>query len=52
MREKDAQAEQWDGVRSGTRAAVDVFNADEVWRGSSKQWEQEDLLKVLKDWGH
>ena len=30
VREKDAKAEQWDGVRSGTRAALDVFNADEV----------------------
>ena len=35
VREKDAKAEQWDGVRSGTRAALDVFNADEVWKGSS-----------------
>lgn len=30
VREKDAKAEQWDGVRSGTRAALDVFNADET----------------------
>lgn len=29
-REKDPKAELWDGARSGTRAAVDVFNADEV----------------------
>ncbi|OJZ91099.1 hypothetical protein ASPFODRAFT_180405 [Aspergillus luchuensis CBS 106.47] len=28
-REKDAKAELWDGARSGTRAAIDVFNADE-----------------------
>ena len=35
VREKNAQAEQWDGVRSGTRAAVDVFNADEVWKESN-----------------
>ncbi|CAF9907590.1 MAG: hypothetical protein ALECFALPRED_003543 [Alectoria fallacina] len=30
VREKDAKAEQWDGVRSGTRAALDIFNADET----------------------
>ncbi len=29
VREKDPKAEQWDGVRSGTQAAIDVFNADE-----------------------
>ncbi|OJK02624.1 hypothetical protein ASPACDRAFT_75766 [Aspergillus aculeatus ATCC 16872] len=29
VREKDAKAELWDGARSGTRAAIDVFNADE-----------------------
>lgn len=30
VREKDAKAELWDGARSGTQAAIDVFNADEV----------------------
>ena len=30
VREKDAKAELWDGARSGTIAARDVFNADEV----------------------
>lgn len=30
VRPKDVKAEQWDGVRSGTQAALDVFNADEV----------------------
>ena len=30
VREKDASAEQWDGARSGTQAAKDVFNADET----------------------
>ena len=30
VREKDAQAEQWDGARSGTQAAKDIFNADET----------------------
>lgn len=30
VREKDAKAEIWDGARSGTQAAVDVFNADET----------------------
>ena len=28
MREKDPKAEIWDGARSGTQAALDVFNAD------------------------
>ncbi|KAM0803744.1 putative metallopeptidase family M24 [Usnea florida] len=35
VREKDAKAEQWDGVRSGTHAALDIFNADET--GDIKQ---------------
>ncbi|KAF9886985.1 hypothetical protein FE257_010601, partial [Aspergillus nanangensis] len=30
VREKDPKAELWDGARSGTRAAIDVFNADET----------------------
>lgn len=30
VREKDARAEQWEGARSGSQAAIDVFNADEV----------------------
>ncbi|KAL4885676.1 peptidase M24, structural domain-containing protein [Aspergillus karnatakaensis] len=29
VREKDVKAELWDGARSGTQAAQDVFNADE-----------------------
>ena len=29
VREKDPKEEQWEGTRSGTQAAVDVFNADE-----------------------
>ena len=32
VRPKDPKAEQWEGARSGTQAAVDVFNADEVHR--------------------
>lgn len=32
MREKDPRAELWEGARSGTQAAIDVFNADEVER--------------------
>ncbi|KAI5296253.1 hypothetical protein KEM52_004879 [Ascosphaera acerosa] len=28
-REKDSRAELWEGTRSGTQAAIDVFNADE-----------------------
>ncbi|KAK5936735.1 aminopeptidase [Knufia obscura] len=30
VREKDPKAEVWDGARSGTQAAADVFNADET----------------------
>lgn len=30
VRPKDAKAESWDGARSGSQAALDVFNADEV----------------------
>jgi intermediate cleaving peptidase 55 len=30
VREKDTKAERWDGARSGTQAALDVFNADET----------------------
>lgn len=37
VRPKDAKAEQWDGVRSGTQAAIDVFNADEVWSHKTKE---------------
>lgn len=29
VREKDTKAEQWEGARSGTQAAIDVFNADQ-----------------------
>jgi intermediate cleaving peptidase 55 len=29
VREKDSKVELWDGARSGTQAAIDVFNADE-----------------------
>lgn len=31
VRPKDAKAEKWDGARSGEQAALDVFNADEVF---------------------
>lgn len=30
VREKDPRVELWEGARSGTQAARDVFNADEV----------------------
>lgn len=30
VREKDPKAEIWDGARSGSQAALDVFNADET----------------------
>lgn len=36
VREKDPKAELWEGARSGTQAAIDVFNADEVWLWVSK----------------
>lgn len=39
VREKDPKAELWDGARSGTRAAVDVFNADEVGFYRTRNWE-------------
>ena len=42
VREKDAKAEIWDGARSGTQAARDVFNADETSDVSK-------LKKVLPD---
>lgn len=45
VREKDPKAELWDGARSGTQAAVDVFNADEVgdtYRGAVRN----DILMV------
>lgn len=35
VREKNPKAELWEGARSGTRAATDVFNADEVGRTCS-----------------
>lgn len=31
VREKNEKAELWDGTRSGVDAAVEVFNADEVF---------------------
>ncbi|KAL8823821.1 MAG: hypothetical protein Q9191_005523, partial [Dirinaria sp. TL-2023a] len=43
VRPKDPKAEQWDGARSGTRAALDIFNADE----SGDIDDVEDLLKPL-----
>ncbi|MCJ1224391.1 hypothetical protein MMC12_001036 [Toensbergia leucococca] len=30
VRPKDPKAEQWEGARSGTQGAIDVFNADET----------------------
>lgn len=31
VRDKDEEAEKWEGVRSGVEAAKEVFNADESW---------------------
>ncbi|EXJ72826.1 xaa-Pro aminopeptidase [Cladophialophora psammophila CBS 110553] len=42
VREKDPKAEIWDGARSGTQAAKDVFNADETGDISK-------LKKILPD---
>ncbi|CAL5868529.1 uncharacterized protein PFLUO_LOCUS2755 [Penicillium psychrofluorescens] len=46
VREKNPKAELWDGARSGTRAAVDVFNADET--GDIEQI-SEILPKILSE---
>ncbi|KAL4795107.1 peptidase M24, structural domain-containing protein [Aspergillus venezuelensis] len=45
-REKDPKAELWDGARSGTQAAMDVFNADET--GDIERI-SDILPKVLRD---
>lgn len=37
VRSKDPKAEQWEGSRSGEQAAIDIFNADEVWAPKSPQ---------------
>ncbi|KAL8948031.1 MAG: hypothetical protein Q9222_005747 [Ikaeria aurantiellina] len=53
VRPKDPKAEQWEGSRSGTQAAIDVFNADES--GDIKELEKllsriiEDASEVLTD---
>lgn len=49
VREKDAKAEMWDGARSGTQAAVDVFNADETGDIASIK---RTLPQVLADASH
>lgn len=46
VREKDRKAEIWEGSRSGTQAAVDVFNADETGDISSIKT---TLPRVLSD---
>ena len=43
VREKDPKEEQWEGVRSGTQAAEDVFNADNT--GDIKDVDQ--LLSLI-----
>jgi intermediate cleaving peptidase 55 len=45
VREKDRKAELWDGARSGTQAAKDVFNADEV---SSNRF----MIDDYTNWNH
>lgn len=46
VREKDPKVETWEGTRSGTQAAVDVFNADETGDISSIK---RILPRVLSD---
>jgi hypothetical protein len=41
VREKNKHAELWEGARSGTQAAIDVFNADEV------RWTQHANIYIL-----
>lgn len=45
VRPKDVKAEQWDGVRSGIQAALDVFNADEV---CSKTYKRRNNAKYIQ----
>ncbi|KAL9601825.1 MAG: hypothetical protein Q9179_002743 [Wetmoreana sp. 5 TL-2023] len=46
VRPKDPKAEQWEGSRSGTQAALDVFNADES--GDIKDVEK-SLSRIVGD---
>ncbi|KAI4198488.1 MAG: hypothetical protein LQ346_002763 [Caloplaca aetnensis] len=46
VRAKDPKVEQWEGSRSGTQAALDVFNADET--GDIKDIER-NLPKIIGD---
>ncbi|KAI4097760.1 MAG: hypothetical protein LQ344_000032 [Seirophora lacunosa] len=46
VRAKDPKVEQWEGSRSGTRAALDVFNADES--GDIKDIEK-SLSRIIRE---
>ncbi|KAL8839193.1 MAG: hypothetical protein Q9170_001842 [Blastenia crenularia] len=46
VRPKDPKIEQWEGSRSGTQAAIDVFNADES--GDIKDIEK-SLFRIIAD---
>ena len=49
VRPKDPKAEQWDGARSGTQAAQDIFNADEVMSAqTARRGPWVDLITVRK----
>jgi Xaa-Pro aminopeptidase len=48
LRPKDSRAEQWDGARSGEQAALDVFNADEVFLSLDSVVDNADLCIVRK----
>lgn len=50
VRPKDPKAEQWDGARSGTQAAVDIFNADEVIDLCHEIYLREWLNRMVLDW--
>ncbi|KAI4283706.1 MAG: hypothetical protein L6R35_005070 [Caloplaca aegaea] len=46
VRAKDPRVEQWEGSRSGTQAALDVFNADEVF-STSKYCDKDPILRTF-----
>ncbi len=45
VRPKDPKTELWDGARSGTQAALDVFNADEVRINLLRFYEKKTWLR-------
>ncbi|KAI4133546.1 MAG: hypothetical protein LQ347_002138, partial [Umbilicaria vellea] len=49
VRPKDPKAEQWDGARSGTQAAVDIFNADETGDVNNLQYLLEPVVRAASE---